>query len=37
MRGAGVHFPEEPRMETWGRVVVVEDLYGNRLDVIERR
>jgi catechol 2,3-dioxygenase-like lactoylglutathione lyase family enzyme len=37
MRGAGVHFTEEPRTETWGRVVVVEDLYGNRLDVIERR
>jgi lactoylglutathione lyase len=37
MRAASVTFTEEPRVETWGRVVVVEDLYGNRLDVIERR
>ena len=37
MRAANVRFTEEPRTEAWGRVVVVEDLYGNRLDVIERR
>lgn len=37
MRAANVVFTEAPRTEAWGRVVVVEDLYGNRLDVIERR
>ena len=36
MRAANVKFTEAPRTETWGRVVVVEDLYGNRIDVIER-
>ena len=33
----GVHFVEEPRYETYGTVVVFEDLYGNRWDLIERR
>ena len=37
MRAANVRFTEEPRVEAYGRVVVVEDLYGNRVDVIERR
>jgi catechol 2,3-dioxygenase-like lactoylglutathione lyase family enzyme len=37
MRAANVRFTEEPRAEAYGRVVVVEDLYGNRVDVIERR
>ncbi len=33
----GVHFIETPREEPYGRVVVFEDLYGNRWDLIERR
>jgi len=33
----GVHFVEEPRYETYGTVVVFEDLYGNRWDLIERK
>lgn len=37
MRSANVRFTESPRTESYGRVVVVEDLYGNRIDVIERR
>src|SRR5215472_19050353 len=32
----GVHFIEEPRYESYGTVVVFEDLYGNRWDLIER-
>jgi catechol 2,3-dioxygenase-like lactoylglutathione lyase family enzyme len=32
-----VHFVEQPREETYGTVVVFEDLYGNRWDLIERR
>ena len=32
---AGVHFRETPRHETYGRVVVFEDLYGNAWDLIE--
>ncbi len=36
MRAAGVTFVEEPRNEPYGRVVVFEDLYGNRWDLIER-
>ncbi|MCM5559754.1 VOC family protein [Pleomorphomonas sp. JP5] len=31
----GVHFLEEPRLETYGTVAVFEDLYGNRWDLIE--
>lgn len=34
---AGVHFIETPRQETYGKVVVFEDLYGNRWDMIERQ
>lgn len=37
MREHGVHFVEEPREETYGRVVVFEDLYGNRWDLVQRR
>jgi catechol 2,3-dioxygenase-like lactoylglutathione lyase family enzyme len=37
MRAHGVHFVEEPREETYGRVVVFEDLYGNRWDLVQRR
>lgn len=32
---AGVHFRETPRHETYGKVVVFEDLYGNAWDLIE--
>jgi catechol 2,3-dioxygenase-like lactoylglutathione lyase family enzyme len=35
MQAAGVRFLEEPRAEAYGRVVVFEDLYGNRWDLIE--
>lgn len=37
MRGNGVQFVEEPRHEAYGTVVVFEDLYGNRWDLIEPR
>jgi catechol 2,3-dioxygenase-like lactoylglutathione lyase family enzyme len=30
-----VRFIEEPRIETYGKVAVFEDLYGNRWDLIE--
>jgi len=33
----GVKFIELPRQEAYGSVVVFEDLYGNRWDLIERR
>lgn len=33
----GVTFVEDPRNEEYGKVVVFEDLYGNRWDLIERR
>ena len=33
----GVKFIELPRQEPYGSVVVFEDLYGNRWDLIERR
>ncbi|MGV8929465.1 MAG: VOC family protein [Brevundimonas sp.] len=32
---SGVVFRETPRHETYGRVVVFEDLYGNAWDLIE--
>ncbi|NJC41548.1 catechol 2,3-dioxygenase-like lactoylglutathione lyase family enzyme [Brevundimonas alba] len=32
---AGVRFREEPRHESYGKVVVFEDLYGNAWDLIE--
>lgn len=35
-RERGVRFVEEPRDEEYGRVVVFEDLYGNKWDLIER-
>lgn len=37
MKARGVKFIEEPRHETYGTVVVFEDLYGNRWDLIERK
>jgi catechol 2,3-dioxygenase-like lactoylglutathione lyase family enzyme len=33
---AGVDFAEMPRSESYGRVVVFRDLYGNKWDLIER-
>lgn len=36
-RARGVEFTEEPRHEEYGLVVVFKDLYGNRIDLIERR
>ena len=35
-KAAGVRFIETPRSETYGRVVVFQDLYGNKWDLIER-
>lgn len=32
---AGAAFEEEPRLETYGKVSVFRDLYGNRWDLIE--
>lgn len=37
MKSEGVTFCEEPREEPYGQVVVFEDLYGNRWDLIQRR
>jgi catechol 2,3-dioxygenase-like lactoylglutathione lyase family enzyme len=37
MRAAGVRFVESPRDESYGTVVVFEDLYGNRWDLVEPR
>ena len=37
MKAEGVVFCEEPREEPYGQVVVFEDLYGNRWDLIQRR
>jgi catechol 2,3-dioxygenase-like lactoylglutathione lyase family enzyme len=34
---AGARFDSDPRHETYGTVVVFEDLYGNRWDLIEPR
>jgi catechol 2,3-dioxygenase-like lactoylglutathione lyase family enzyme len=34
---AGARFDGEPRHESYGTVVVFEDLYGNRWDLIEAR
>jgi lactoylglutathione lyase len=35
MRAAGVVFVETPRVEAYGTVVVFEDLYGNKWDLLE--
>ncbi len=37
MKARGVKFLEEPRNEVYGKVVVFEDLYGNKWDFIEPR
>lgn len=31
----GVHFVEQPRHESYGKVAVFEDLYGNRWDLLQ--
>ncbi len=35
MQERGVRFCEEPREESYGTVVVFEDLYGNRWDLLQ--
>jgi len=35
MQANGIHFLEEPRNEPYGTVVVFEDLYGNKWDLLE--
>jgi len=35
MKSAGIIFLETPRQETYGTVVVFQDLYGNKWDLIE--
>jgi catechol 2,3-dioxygenase-like lactoylglutathione lyase family enzyme len=35
MKQRGVHFVEAPREEDYGLVVVFEDLYGNRWDLLQ--
>ena len=32
---AGVHFEETPRTETYGKVAVFQDPYGNRWDLLQ--
>ncbi len=36
LTGHGVRLVDGPRVEDYGRVVVFEDLYGNRWDLVER-
>ena len=36
LKAHGVRLTETPRQESYGRVVVFLDLYGNRWDLIER-
>jgi catechol 2,3-dioxygenase-like lactoylglutathione lyase family enzyme len=36
-KARGVGFVEEPREEGYGTVVVFEDLYGNKWDLMQRR
>ncbi len=35
MKAKGVHFHGEPSVVPWGMEVVFEDLYGNRLDLLQ--
>ncbi|WP_375435666.1 VOC family protein [uncultured Hymenobacter sp.] len=37
MRARGVQFLEEPRHESYGSVVVFQDLYGNKWDLLGPR
>lgn len=36
MKSKGITFREEPREEPYGTVVVFEDLYGNKWDLVQR-
>ncbi|HHQ4609207.1 TPA: VOC family protein [Aeromonas veronii] len=36
MQQYGVHFCEQPRQESYGTVVVFEDISGNRWDLLQR-
>ena len=36
MKAHGVQFLEDPRSEPYGTVVVFQDLYGNRWDLLQR-
>ena len=35
MKAKGVRFNEEPRVEEYGTVVVFQDLYGNKWDLLQ--
>jgi catechol 2,3-dioxygenase-like lactoylglutathione lyase family enzyme len=35
LQSRGLHFLETPRSEVYGHVVVFEDLYGNKWDLLE--
>jgi hypothetical protein len=35
LHAKGVRFLEQPRTEPYGTVVVFEDLYGNRWDLLQ--
>jgi catechol 2,3-dioxygenase-like lactoylglutathione lyase family enzyme len=35
MKSRGVKFIEEPRAESYGKVAVFEDLYGNKWDLLQ--
>ena len=35
MKGQGVEFTEEPRVEEYGTVVVFKDLYGTKWDLLQ--
>ncbi len=35
MKAKGIHFVREPREESYGTVVVFEDLYGNLWDLVQ--
>ena len=37
MKDVGVVFCEEPREETYATVVVFQDLYGNKFDLLQRK
>jgi len=37
LKDCGVRFQEAPRHEPYGTVAVFEDLYGNKIDLIQRR
>lgn len=34
-KARGVDFTEQPRSEVYGKVAVMKDLYGNRIDLIQ--